>query len=31
LSPALSQLKNELQKDYLEAPRTKVKVVKWPR
>jgi nicotinate phosphoribosyltransferase len=31
LSPALSQLKSELQKDYLKAPHTKVKLVKWPR
>jgi len=31
LSPALSRLKTELQKDYLKAPRTRVKVVKWPR
>ena len=31
LSPALSQLKDELQKVYLKAPKTRVKVVKWPR
>jgi len=30
LSPALSELKDELQRDYLKAPKTRVKVVKWP-
>jgi nicotinate phosphoribosyltransferase len=30
LSPKLSELKDALQKDYLKAPKTRVKVVKWP-
>lgn len=31
LSPALSRLKDELQRDYLKAPKTRVKLVQWPR